>query len=59
MTVVGCEKVRVRAGEFDAFKLKWQSTWLDKTNNNPGTTESTYWYAPAARNVVLFDRLVT
>ena len=59
VTVVGYERVRVRAGEFDAFKLKWKSNWWDKTNNNPGTTESTYWYAPAARTVVWLDELVS
>lgn len=53
--VVSYEKVRVPAGEFDAFKLKWESTWTDAYNNT-GTTESTYWYAPAARAVVKSDR---
>jgi len=59
VTVVGYERVRVRAGEFDAFKLKWESTWLDKTNNNEGTNISTYWYAPATHTVVWFDQLIT
>jgi len=53
--VVSYEKVRVPAGEFDAFKLKWDSTWTDKSNAI-GTTQMTYWYAPAARNVVKSDR---
>jgi len=50
--------VRVRAGEFDAFKLKWQSGWLD-TKGFSGTTESTYWYAPSARAVVKSELWIT
>jgi len=53
--VVSYEKVRVPAGEFDAFKLEWKSRWTDKANAT-GTTEMTYWYAPAVRAVVKSDR---
>ncbi|HXY05207.1 MAG TPA: hypothetical protein VEI05_01555 [Burkholderiaceae bacterium] len=51
VSVVGYEKVHVRAGEFDAFKLKWTSQWANDQHNS-GTTDYTYWYAPAARYLV-------
>jgi len=58
VTVVGYEKVRVPAGEFDAFKLKWKSNWTAKSGA-VGTTETTYWYAPATRGVVKLDRRIS
>lgn len=51
VTVVGYERVRVRAGAFGAFKLKWKSSWQD-IHGYSGITDSTYWYAPAARAIV-------
>ena len=53
--VVGYAKVKVPAGEFDAFKLRWDSSWMDNTGGT-GTTEGTYWYAPAVRGVVKLER---
>ncbi len=50
--VVGYEKVRVPAGEFDAFKLELKGKWLSPQAPGPGETSFTYWYAPAARAVV-------
>ena len=50
-SVVGYEKVRVLAGEFDAFKL--ESTNDFKTDGGlSGVSTRTYWYAPAARAIV-------
>jgi hypothetical protein len=50
-SVVGYEKVRVLAGEFDAFKL--ESTSDFKTVGGlAGVSTRTYWYAPAARAIV-------
>jgi hypothetical protein len=48
--VVGYEKVRVPAGEFDAFKLDAKCSWV--TEGATGETTYKYWYAPAARAVV-------
>lgn len=55
VTVLAWEKVRVPAGEFDAFKL---SVTEKISGTSPigsqyaGETTRTYWYAPAARAVV-------
>lgn len=50
-SVVGYEKVRVIAGEFDAFKL--ESTNDFRTDMGlSGVATRTYWYAPAARAIV-------
>jgi len=54
--VVSYEKVRVPAGEFDAFELKWDSRWTQDQPTATGTTQATTWYAPGARNVVKYDR---
>lgn len=51
VTVVGYEKVRVPAGEFDAFKLERKGNWRLSVGETGETTE-TYWYAPAARTIV-------
>jgi hypothetical protein len=56
-TVASYEKVRVKAGEFDAFKVKWKDTWSAKNGGN-GVTEITYWYAPAARGVVKSEMVI-
>jgi hypothetical protein len=48
--VVGYEKVRVPAGEFDAFKLDAKCSWV--TEGATGETTYKYWYARAARAVV-------
>jgi len=54
VAVAGYEKVRVVAGEFDAFKLESNSTYTTKTSRSSsiGSAQSTYWYAPAAHIVV-------
>jgi hypothetical protein len=55
VTVTGHEKVRVPAGEFDAFKLTSRES---VSGTSPigsvyaGETTRTYWYAPAARAIV-------
>lgn len=55
MAVVGHEKVRVPAGEFDAFKLVGKGTIRGVSGINSqiaGETHATYRYAPAARAIV-------
>ena len=52
IAVLGYEKVRVPAGEFDAFKLEAQCKWVTSQAPFPGVTHVTYWYAPAVRAVV-------
>ena len=51
--VVGYGKVRVPAGEFDAFKLEAKGKWV--TGGATGEASLTYWYAPAARAVVKIE----
>jgi len=50
LAVVGYEKVRVPAGEFDAFKLEAKGSWI--SGSKTGEESRTYWYAPTARGVV-------
>lgn len=53
--VIAYEKVRVPAGEFDAFKLVAKESLSGTSPINSqyaGETTRTYWYAPAARTVV-------
>ena len=50
VAVARYEKVRVPAGEFDAFQLEAKGLWA--TGGLHGETTLTYWYAPAARTIV-------
>ena len=50
VAVIGYGKVRVPAGEFDAFELQAQGRWV--TGGLHGECTWTYWYAPAARAIV-------
>ena len=55
VAVVGHEQVKVPAGEFDAFKLVAKGTIRGVSGINSqiaGETNTTYWYAPAARAIV-------
>jgi hypothetical protein len=55
VVVLTYEKVRVAAGEFDAFKLESTGTFSGRARTGEpisGITVRTYWYAPAARAVV-------
>lgn len=55
VAVVGHEKVRVPAGEFDAFKIETKASFRGVSGINSqlvGESTGTYWYAPAARAVV-------
>ena len=55
VAVVDYEKVRVPAGDFDAFKLVAKSVISGISGINSqiaGETSRTYWYAPAARAIV-------
>jgi hypothetical protein len=54
--VVAHEKVRVVAGEYDAFKLTAKSRFHGLSKGGPGVVSGessmTYWYAPAVRAIV-------
>ena len=54
VTVLANERVRVPAGEFDAFKLEAKGRFGVDGPPGPGALEETrsYWYAPAARAIV-------
>ena len=53
------EKVRVPAGEFDAFKLEARGTWESPQAPGPGAADEIYWYAPAARAIVKNEHQAT
>lgn len=50
--VVAYEKVKVPAGEFDAFKIVSKGFWNSLRDKNSGSGTTINWYAPAARGVV-------
>lgn len=55
VAVIGYEKVKVPAGEFDAFKLTAKEALSGTSPINSqyaGEIIRTYWYAPAARAIV-------
>ena len=55
VAVVGYERVRVPAGDFDAFKLVATGiiSGISGVNSQiAGEISTTYWYAPAARAIV-------
>lgn len=52
--VVGRERLKVPAGEFDSFKIEF-SGWFDWAldgRSGTGKIQQTYWYAPAAKSVI-------
>jgi hypothetical protein len=50
--VMAVEKVKVPAGEFDAFKVVYKGYWNNQTGSGGGSATVTNWYAPAARATV-------
>ena len=50
--VVGYERIKMIAGEFDAFKLEAKGYWNNDTSGGNGRVTYKYWYAPAARTIV-------
>lgn len=49
----GMEKVKVPAGEFDAYRIDCKGRWnLVVGGNASGSFQQTLWYAPAVRNQV-------
>ena len=57
--MLGYEKVRVPAGEFDAFRLEAKGNWVSPNAPVPGASDLTYWYAPAARAILNEELQVT
>lgn len=53
--VTSFEKVKVAAGEFDAFRIEYKGQWRDVGSAGAGRRQVTNWYAPAARNVVKIE----
>jgi len=52
VTVASYEKVRVPAGEFDAFKIERTADFRVAETGSSGTNTGVHWYAPAARTNV-------
>ena len=59
VAVLGYEKVRVPAGEFDAFKLEAKGNWVSPRAPGPATIQVTYWYAPAVRAILKKEEQAT
>ena len=54
-TVVGIERVKVPAGEFDAVKIEYRGVFNNYGNGRSGRIRQTFWYAPSVRGVVRND----
>jgi hypothetical protein len=52
LSVAGIEKIKVAAGEFEAYKIVSKGYWNNFTNSGRGSQTTTFWYAPAARHIV-------
>jgi hypothetical protein len=50
--VTAYEKVKVPAGEFDAFKIEYKGYWNNYGTGASGPLVLTNWYAPSAKNIV-------
>jgi hypothetical protein len=55
ISVVGIEKIKVAAGEFEAYKLVSKGYWNNTSTSNRGSQTTTFWYAPAAKNLVKLE----
>ncbi|MES2412663.1 MAG: hypothetical protein V4614_02595 [Pseudomonadota bacterium] len=43
------EKIRVEAGEFEAFRIRYSGWWTRNDTGRSGRVERVMWYAPAAK----------
>ena len=51
--IVAIEKIKIEAGEFDAYRIKLRGWWnRTSTNSNSGKVEETLWFSPAAKRIV-------
>lgn len=52
--VEAVEKIKVPAGEFEAFRVQTDGYWNNETTGRSGSFKMTSWYSPAAKHVVKF-----
>lgn len=57
--VVAYERIRVPAGEFDAYKIVGKGFWSGVEFSASGRREQTIWYAPAVKRAVRFEDMGT
>jgi hypothetical protein len=50
--VAGVEKIKVRAGEFDAVLVEGQGSWFNTTRGSTGIALERRWYAPEAGHFI-------
>ncbi len=53
--VVGVEKIKVLAGEFEVFKIEYKGFWNNDTSGRNGRLLQTNWYAPSVKRSVKTD----
>ena len=46
------DKIRVPAGEFEAFRIDYKGYWNNDTTGRNGRIKMTIWYSPVARSVI-------
>jgi hypothetical protein len=55
VTVQSYEKVRIGAGELDAYRISGEGWWNNRSNHASGRYEFAEWFAPAAKRVVKYE----
>jgi hypothetical protein len=54
--VVATEKITIKAGTFDTFKIVGEGRWKNLSTGNSDTSTITVWFAPQARGVAKYAR---
>jgi hypothetical protein len=54
--VQGFEKIKVEAGEFDAYRIKFDGWWYNTVDNHAhGRAAMTQWFSPSAKRLVKIE----
>lgn len=54
--VVGTEKIAIKAGTFDTFKIVGEGRWKDLSSGLSDRSTITVWFAPEARGIAKYAR---
>lgn len=54
--VVGTEKITIKAGTFDTFKIVGEGRWKNLSSGHSDASTTTVWFAPEARGVARYSR---
>ena len=54
--VIGSETISVPAGDFEAIKVVGEGWWNNHASKNSGKIEIQFWYSPAVKTIVKYER---